>query len=208
MINLDKAEIAIISTLNDSSLNMPWHVLFYVDLMRIIKYENKITVVTRDAYERYYGMNQARLSKEWLDKYFDTANKYLNDHKKPSSFEVLMGDVGPDGNRVQFSFLSKMFHTLKDDEPIYDGYVRSFLGAGVPNGKTKCDRQVAAVEIYENNIKAGFYKNDKYADFRNIILKRFNVIFFDVIGVSDEKKIDFVLWALGKRGVKITDFLW
>ncbi len=206
MINLAKAEKEITFALTATEFNMTWQVSLYADLMRIIKSDKKITVVTRDAYERYYGMRWTGLSKDWLNKYFDTANKYLEEEKKPSSFKTLMTEVGADGNSVQFSFVSKLFHTLKTDEPIYDRYVRAFLGIGTPSGKTPEERMKTACEIYENDIKLGFYENDDYGELKSLMLERFNEVIPNMTGVSEIKKVDFVLWALGKRKLKISEF--
>lgn len=202
MINLEKAEKVINFTLNDSTINMIWQVKFYADFMRIIRSEKKNSVVMRDAYERYYNMKHARLSKDWLNKYFDIANMYLKEDKKPSSFDTLITDIGPEDNSVQFSFVSKLFHTLKNDEPIYDRHVRTFIETEMPSGKEVSDRMKSAVEIYNDDIKVGFYKNDYYIKLRELMLMKFNVTFPNVEGVSEIKKLDFVCWGLGKKKLK------
>lgn len=206
MVDLILAEKEINFVLETKEFNLPWQVLFYTDLMRIIKLDRKITLVTRDAYERYYGMRRARLSNIWLDKYFDIANKYLKEDNVPSSFEYLMKEVGPDGNSVQFSFVSKLFHTLKEDEPIYDICVREFLNIGFPSGNTPKDRMESAIEIYKKKVVTGFYKNDDYIGLRSLMLRKFDEKFSDIEGVSEIKKIDFVCWGLGKTVKKITVF--
>ena len=210
MISLKLAKKGIENVMKSQDFKMLWQVTFYSDLMRIIKSDKKITVVTRDAYERYYGMRQARLSDTWLNKYFDTANKYLcasENDKKNLTLEVLMTEVGSDGNSVQFSFVSKLFHTIKNDEPIYDRYVREFLGVKSPHGKNADDRKASAIEIYSVDIKSGFYENDDYRKLRILMLEVFSEKCVNAENISDIKKIDFVLWALGRQGKKITDFI-
>lgn len=120
-------------TLDDSYMEQ--EVKLYSDLMCIIKADGDITPVTRFVYERYYVMNQAYLSPDWKDRYFEIAKRYFEEGKKPSSFKEFIIEVGPDDQSVHFSFVSKLFHTLNEDEPIYDKYVRTFLGVGIPKGK-------------------------------------------------------------------------
>lgn len=164
-------------------------------------------VVTADAYERYYGMKYTRLSNDWVKKYFDVANKYLNNIETPVSFKSLLKEVGPDGNSVQFSFATKLFHTLKEDEPIYDKNVRTFLGIGIPNGNNPEEREDAAIKIYENDIKNGFYNNVKYAEMRKTMIRMFDGKCSYAEMISDVRKVDFICWALGRTNKIISEFM-
>jgi len=194
----------IIDALEDKFTNMNFQVAAYIELMEKIRDDGSISLLTRCAYERYYDMTQARLSLLWKNRYFEIFDDCLKNKEKTISFENLMKEVGPDGNCVQFSFISKLFHTLKNEEPIYDKYIRDFLEISTPSGKKPEDREKSAVKIYNNEIKVGFYDNCEYAELRDLMLDLFTERFPNVSGVSKNKKIDFVCWALGKKKMKIS----
>ncbi len=119
-----------------------------------------------------------------------------------------MDEIGVCDDRIQPSFVSKLIHTLDPNEPIYDGRVRMFLKTGDVDGNCREEREESAIRIYKEKIKS-FYESDSYSDFRGLILQAFNEKYALVDSTSiltNTKKIDFILWALGKKGHKITEF--
>lgn len=186
-------------------VNMEWQVKFYADLMRIIRKDKEITPVTRHSYEFFYGMNYAGVAETWKDQYFIIANKHLRNNTLCVSLERLMDEIGTCEGRIYPSFVSKLLHTLKDDEPIYDSKVRLFLEIGDPKGKGPDERKTSAIEIYEQKIKL-FYTDSKYTELRNNMIYMLTKKVPCAADISDTKKMDFVLWALGKKGTKITEF--
>ncbi len=200
-----------------NAVDMDFQVSAYIELTQKIKSDvnatNRLSIVTRLAFEAYYDMAAARLNKDWKDRYFETLNTYLcesEDIKNELTLDVLMTAVGTDidgagRENIQPSFVSKLLHTVKRDEPIYDKHVRFFLKTGDVEGKTPEDRRRVAAEIYEKRIK-NFYRDDRYGELRTLMLEVFNKMCENNENVSDVKKIDFVLCALGKLGKRITEF--
>ena len=208
-LNLKKAKHDIEEVLKDPALKIKYQIELYADLMRIIQINEKITPIVRYAYERYYGMNQAGIDIIWKNNYFDIANDIFRKPKdtiRSLTLKDLLIEIGPCGKSVQPSFVSKLLHTLNDNEPIYDSCVRTFLGIGNPKGNTTEARMESAVYIYEKEIKDGFYENDKYIELRKMMLKIFDKKYSVGVDVSDVKKLDFVIWAMGKRNRCILEF--
>ncbi len=188
-----------------NNIDLDWQVSFYTDLMRIIRNDNEITPVTRLAFERFYVMNQAGLSKVWRDRYFEIANKYLKRTKARNNlqFAELIKEIGVCNKSVQSSFTSKLLHTLNEDAPIYDKFVRAFLEVGDVKGKTVEDRMKSAAENYEK-IK-NFYTDEENTKLRESMIEALIAECPEAENISDTKKIDFVLWMLGKQGLHVGD---
>ena len=203
------------SALTDTDVDIDFQVVAYIELMEKIgadiRTNNHLSIVTRLAYECYYDMPSARLSLDWKKAYFEILEKYLcasDDVKKKLSFTSLMTEVGADGNSIQPSFISKLLHTVRRDEPIYDSKVRMFLETGDAAGEIVEERKVFAVDIYEKKIRT-FYRDDKCSDLRTLMLDAFDEKYgwkYSRGDMTDTKRLDFVCWALGKQGKKISEF--
>ena len=224
MIDKDISKI-IIDAFEDKSVNMDFQVTAYVELMKKLRDDVSISPISRCAFESYYGMTQARLDEKWRNRYFERLGEYLKQPKEVRNnltFERLMNEVEPFKDKNLPSFVSKMLHTLNTDKQIYDLHVRNFLKAGDPKATYGTNLKEAAVEIYEKNIRP-FYDDEKYEQLRNLMLETFDDWYgkkcYDAeaaIGrylgndsdynVSKTKKLDFVIWALGKRKWKISEF--
>ena len=194
-----------ISTVLDETENMEWQISVYVDIMQSIETENTIKPFTRCAYENYYGMVQAHLKKEWREKYFKYADKCLKNNKKPT-FSEAMKEIGKYGNdKMQPSFVSKLVHSINKTEPIYDSKVKIFLEKEEPQGEKVEERIKSAIRIYEEIWD--FYNNNEYAVLRKQMLKVFDEKFPLAKRISETKKIDFVIWALGKKRRKLSELV-
>lgn len=188
----------------DETVNMEWEISVYADIMQSIETENTIKPFTRCAYENYYGMVQAHLKKEWREKYFKYADMCLSNKEKPT-FYAAMKEIGKYGDdKMQPSFVSKLVHSINKTEPIYDSKVKIFLEKEEPQGDSIEERIKSAIQIYEE-IKR-FYKNDEYAVLREQMLTVFDEKFPWAKEISETKKIDFVIWALGKKRRKVSVF--
>ncbi len=195
----------------EKDVDLKKQVTIYCDMMQRIDMEKKMTPVIRFAYENYYGMNLAGISPTWKNSYFALANKYLNDlsEVKPS-FRELMDKIGVcDEKSIQPSFVSKLLHVLNKNEPIYDRNVRVFLETGEPNGISIEERKKSAIKLYEEKIKS-FYNMENYCDLKDMIIDVFNENYSlneCTFNISVTKKIDFIIWALGKKGVKLSELI-
>ena len=172
----------------------------YIKLRNQIKedYENYSLIQneTWHLYKQFYKLYHR--SEKWLEKYKNMLDKYMP--KKIINFETIINELSEE--RVEASFTSKLLHTVDNSKPIYDSNVRYALTIGQVIGKKNDIRKNQAIIIYKKI--EDFYKNKKYINIRNRLVIEFNFRTNDKFNITNEKKIDFILWELGKE----RRFLW
>lgn len=111
------------------------------------------------------------------------------------SFEEISRRLYPIDNKHEFSFISKLIHTLDPTRPIYDSKVDAVLGLKRSYRKDfeSCLKRDNAL-LSEISRQYDFLKND--SEIRPI-LDCIDEMTRDFI-MTDEKKVDFLLWMLGK----------
>ena len=148
-------------------------------------------------YSIFYMLNMR--SEEWRKNYFCVLNEYRG--SKEIDYEVILDKISIDDNRVEASYASKLLATIDSDCPIIDSCVRFVLGIGDAEGKDFKERKKDAIKKYE--WLKSFYTNDKYGDFRKKCLKIFNDVISKDDRISKTKKIDFILWWMGKKKIMV-----
>lgn len=146
-------------------------------------------------FRSYYRLDGAGLSEKQKVKYFQLLAKKEDDLKIILNILYKLSDLNK-RNAIQFSFATKLLHTIDNSKPIFDAEVsRVFC---VPRrGKTKKEKIIACLSIYE------FLKNT-YSDLlldKEIIklIVKFRSKFKDKDkNISDIKVLDFIIWSLGK----------
>lgn len=156
--------------------------------------ENKIF---QFVFRSFYRLDNAGLSNELKNHYF----KLLSDKnvdleeilKELYNIEILRG--GKIYNTVQFSFATKLLHTIDNHLPIFDAEVSRVLKIGTSGvGKEKIK---SCLETYKKlNKLYGILVEDKkilmlIQKFKN----KFNLKDKDM---TNEKILDFIVWSLGK----------
>jgi hypothetical protein len=103
-------------------------------------------------------------------------------------------------NSMQFSFATKLLHTIDNRKPIYDTEIGS-LTYSKPKRSDKNTEIQAYIELYNNleRLDAELLKNDKIQS----VISKFRIKFrVDNEKISDIKSLDFILWSLGKINKK------
>lgn len=103
-------------------------------------------------------------------------------------------------NTMQFSFATKLLHTIDNDKPIFDSRVKSTLqikskGSGKHSDKDTKIR--SCIEIYDS-LEQWYVKlkeNEKVKNFISKFKLKFRI---DKEKISDTKILDFIIWSLGK----------
>ena len=172
----------------------------------------RIVDVARDPhfqgkYCRYWRLFGAGLSQNFRSEYFELMEE-LRGRPLPSIREVtrILYEVPSNsgGRRtLQFSFASKLLHTLDPHRPIYDSMVATFYGFSVPN----------MTKGFEGRLQVflAFY-DFLVAEYKNVlttqVLEQPIAIFRHQFSVSneytDEKIVDTLIWRamdLHKNGV-------
>ena len=92
----------------------------------------------RDIYKRYYHLNVAQLSEQFLDHYFNLLFSQ-NIGKTTEPYSQILRELYDYPNRrglntLQFSFVSKLMATRDENRPVYDKHVRDFFKLSMPSG--------------------------------------------------------------------------
>ncbi len=154
----------------------------------------KNNTVFQFVFRSYYRLDRAGLGKKLKKRYFelldakeDNLEFILNElHKIPRE----RGD-----NTVQFSFATKLLHTIDNSKPIFDDEVSVVIHKKVA-GKNK-ERIESARKIYAylENFYSEFIGNVKIQK----VIKKFKSKFdIDAKRISEQKILDFLIWSLGK----------
>ncbi len=170
----------------------------------------------KEEYQKFYGMKRAIRGYHIPDseKFYDVYFQYLKENlgNTSLSFEKVLKDLYDShiSDRVEASFSSKLLATVNPNMPVWDQNV--FYQLKIPKPKT--DSNHKDYQINET-IKTYQVLMDKILEYLNSDLGReyirvFNQVFDEVFqddcdifiwkeNITDVKKIDFVLWSLGKN---------
>lgn len=138
------------------------------------------------AYRDFYRMRRF-YNDEFALHYFKLMEQ--NKTVRSFSFKMALERVKHIQGTYEMSFSSKMAHTINPDTPIWDSIVTGHFGIRAP-GKSQ-NREMRICETYDK-FKQRFYDymEDKEGQ---MLLKMFEEAFPES-GISDVKKIDFILW--------------
>ena len=190
----------------------------YFELMKGIEK----SIIDETKYRNFYKMNRGRFSPDFYEEYFNCLKEYLKreDIKQLKStdvekiapiFEETLRRLKDKSGRVEASFSSKLLSTVNPNLAVWDGNVLSHLDK---------DKVKAPYSNKDKDIQIGetvrTYKalNNAINDLINNEGEQYIKIFDKVVSdaklecdyplskVTPTKKIDLVLWSLGKKSKK------
>jgi hypothetical protein len=146
-------------------------------------------------YRSFYRLDSAGLSEKIKTRYFELLSEKQND------LEIILSELYDiptlkDKNSIQFSFATKLLHTLDNDNPIYDKNVDRVIRIKI-DGKTKDEKIRSSVDMFNSLIivYSEMMEKDEIID----AILRFRMYFnVQKEKVSDVKVLDFIIWTLGK----------
>ena len=144
----------------------------------------------RKKFSGYYRMRF--VSQEYRDQFFELFEE-IKSESSPSFSAVSQKLFQVDGKH-EFSFITKMLHTIEPSRPIYDSQVDIALGIHrcyQPNFEEKLRQDehiLAQISAAYRELASSPGMIELLAEFDKIIPGH---------TMSAEKKIDFILWALG-----------
>lgn len=148
----------------------------------------------QSVFKQFYIMNSAGLSNDWKKHFF----KLLSD--KQCDLKNILSQLYKiprlDGaHSVQFSFSTKLLHTINNEKPIYDRMVGIVVNKIVA-GLNKAEKIQSCLEIYDflERLYSILAKSEKIKSVINEFRSKFNVGRQDM---SDVKVLDFIIWSLG-----------
>lgn len=169
-----------------------------VDKYRWIQNHFRHTDVSIDGefQKRYAGFYRMRfVSPEYRQAYFQLL-EYSKQQEMP--FEELARQLYAIDNRHEFSFLTKMLHTLDTNRPIYDSQVDAALGVHrrvVSDFELRLQQDCVILRAMMK-VQQSLLQDPRV----QAVLAAFTQT-FTADDMSEAKKLDFLLWALG--GLKI-----
>jgi len=152
-------------------------------------------LVFQFVFRSYYRLDNAGLSDEIKSRFFELlAQKQTNLGlilSKLYEIPTLKGE-----NTIQFSFATKLLHTIDNDKPIFDSGV-AILTNIKPKGSDRNTKIRSCIEIYDSLEK--LYEELKEDDKIKKLISKFRSKFkVDDEKISDTKVLDFIMWSLGK----------
>jgi len=166
-------------------------VVKYQTIMSMYKRSNVLE--DRDFQRLYNGFYvMGWRSKDWYSYYYKMLEG-LKEHS--SSFEDILKALKERSGKLEASFASKMYATRNPDYPIIDKWVLKYMHLSLPSANQQ-NRLEKTVQVY----------SDLIASFKELLRSKEgkeHIKLFDEIypnsGISDTKKVDFILWQLGRR---------
>ena len=126
------------------------HVKDYLFLVNNLK--DVSTELYQKEYCKFWALDVARLSKKYLEAYF---NKLQASLENCPNIERIARDlydipINKSGKKMlQFSFATKLLHTIRKDVPIYDSKVSAFYFFLPPLGESIENRICKFIEYYD-----------------------------------------------------------
>lgn len=155
-------------------------------------------------YRSFYGLDNAGLTSEFKSKYFDLLEEARGvlEPDLPSIARTLYPIPHSRGYRsLQFSFITKLAHTVNHQLPIYDGKIAALFGFEAPSGELEdCLRKYMSFYEKLRRLYTVIVSQN--------LLPKSCALFADVYSpsssrVSDVKALDFILWSSGKLGLRL-----
>lgn len=146
-------------------------------------------------FKSFYALDGAGLSEQLKTRYFELMSE------GKLELEDILTELYEIKNRreqktLQFSFTTKLLHTIDESKPIFDSEVSAVVHTKV-KGKTLEQRIKSCINIYtEIDILYKELLEDK--NIKKILLKFKNRFSLNKDDISDAKILDFIIWSLGK----------
>lgn len=186
-------------------------VLFEIDDYMYIQNNIRNTNVSTDEsfkkkYCKYYNLN-ANTKPEFQKEYFEYMEN-IKENKPLPTYSQILTDLYNKTKRIDYSFCSKLLHTLDCNKPILDRHIMRFLGFEVRDSG-KWEKRISYYsEVYETvcdeyskislNLKNG--SNSAICT----AIRSFDRIFPEYSEISTTRKIDLILFRMKKgRGNSI-----
>jgi hypothetical protein len=156
--------------------------------------EEPENAVFQFVFRSYYRIDNAGLTSDWKERYFE----FLSQRER-SLKTILEGlyhiPTKKNVKSLQFSFATKLLHTLDTNQPIYDSKVAELLGLPVKKGTDFAANITTCIAVYENLRQAQqqLLLDEGIKNQIAALKDRYKS------QISDEKALDFLLWSAGKK---------
>lgn len=159
----------------------------------------EIDVSTNEDYQRnftYYY--RVRRNAEWRQNLFRFIE--INKNSVNISFEDILGELKSYEGKMEASFASKVLATINVDKPIWDSNVLKALGESIDS--KDINDYVKEYDVICAKVN-DFIDSDKGKEY----IEWFDSVFKNCTDFSKVKKVDYLLWSMGKGDYKLNQFL-
>lgn len=154
----------------------------------------KKNLVFQFVFRSYYGLDRTGLSEAQKTKYFELLSK------KETDLKTILRELYElpnlmNRNAVQFSFATKLLHTIDNSKPIFDAKVSAVIHRAVTgNGVEERIESAEKIYTYLENLYSRLAGNEKVQG----VIKRFKSRFgLGPRSMTDQRILDFLIWSLG-----------
>lgn len=152
--------------------------------------------VSKDAeYKRKFGgyYRMRFVSQQYRDAFFSVFEQIK--YQRNISFEEVANKLYPVDNKHEFSFISKMLHTINPTRPIFDSQVNKALNLKRPTYSPNLEKRIKWDTEVLNKISLTYGELLRDKDIQDLLTEIDKVVPGQTM--TSEKKLDFILWALG-----------
>ena len=139
----------------------------------------------------YYRMRF--VSQQYRDAFFSVFEQIK--YQRNISFEEVATELYPVDNKHEFSFISKMLHTINPTRPIFDSQVNKALDLKRTAYFPSLEKRIEWDGDILNKIALTYGELLRDKDIRTLLTDIDKVVPGQIM--TPEKKLDFILWALG-----------
>ncbi len=156
-------------------------------------------LVFQFVFRSYYRLDSAGLSDGIKNHFFKLlAEKQINIRIILSELYEIPTLKGK--NTIQFSFATKLLHTIDNNKPIFDSEIAKLIKLK-QDGSDKDTKIQSCIEIYNSLEILNTELKEDY-EIKKVI-SRFRSKFNVYEEISDAKALDFIMWSLGKLRTNI-----
>ena len=164
----------------------------YMNIMSKVK---TVNVADDQDFQREFDFfYKVRRNAEWRKVFFEI---FERKKKKNCSYKEIITELYEGTGQVETSFASKMLASIDENMPIWDSKVLDRIGIKSSNkrGQQKLEETIELYDVivqWYSDLKANKASYNEY-------ITSFDSRFPDYSSISDTKKIDFILWAMGEE---------
>jgi len=160
----------------------------------------KDNLVFQHVFSTFYGLNNAGLTDSFKKLYFVVFDECID--KGIFDIKYILNRLKDEKNRrgqrnMQFSFATKMIHTLDIFKPIYDNEIARLFDFKQPYGQKDFDEKLNTYINQYEQIKFTYNKIIEKKLLENVI-DMFKLRFVKY-NISDYKVLDFIFWTAEKE---------
>lgn len=151
-------------------------------------------------FRSFYRLDNAGLTDEFKEKYFERLEASRS--RQPNIKSICMDLYGVRNRKgsesLQFSFVTKLANTVNASLPIYDSEVAKMYGYRAPLSGKPVDERVDHLLRFYSELSADYERiiSDGSLD---EIFQLFDKVFPRYANtISQNKKLDFIIWSAGK----------